>query len=52
MNSDTHLYPVSNAPTSSRLHGKTQPFKNNTAHFARYLHTIVTLVTSITSWAV
>ena len=43
MNHDTNPDPVSNAPTSSRLHGKAQPFKNNTEHFARELHTISTL---------
>src|SRR6266566_2403936 len=32
--------PVSNAPTSSRLPGKAQPFKNTTAQNARYVHTI------------
>ncbi len=34
--------PVSNSPTSSRLHGKPQPFKNNTAQNGRELHTIST----------
>src|SRR5437868_3919130 len=34
---------VSTPPTSSRLHSKPQPFKNNTEQNARYLHTISTL---------
>src|SRR2546421_353241 len=45
MNRDTNTDSVSNSLTSSRLDGKPQPFKNNTAQNARYLHTIVTTVT-------
>ena len=44
MNRDTHRprFQLSHLLT---LHGKPQPYKKNTAHFARYLHTIVTPVT-------
>jgi len=41
MNSYTHPDPVSNSPTSSRLHGKHNHLKN-TAQNERYLHTIAT----------